>query len=670
MALTGTFGNLTYTTSGDNATITGLSETFTGGELVIPASITGEDGKPYTVTAFTTSAFQGQTSITSVDMSQATGVSTIPQTLFYQCSNMTSISLPTSITTFGMAAFRETGLTSIDLSGTKAQNLAQRLFQDCKSLEQIKLPSDLKSIDSWALCGTGIKSLDLSGLQSLTSIQSAAFQNSTQLSEIKFPQTLNSIGESSPFSGTAIETLDFSETSITDAVKTSYTGMSQLKHISYPATLKNLGKNGLQSDLFNGISSIETVDMSRCTQIEDIPANTFKNTTSLQSVLLPVSVGKLGNDCFNGSNIPSIDLSHVQAVGDNCFNKSGLTTVELPDGFYLGSQSFTGCTKLTSASMGKGIKLLPATFSGCTALSEVVLPEDLKEIPGGTSQSTGCFSGCTSLKQIDIPASCATLGSYCFYNTGLTSVIIPDACTEIGSSAFQSCSSLAQVDFNKVETIGTNAFNGCTSLTDPVFPPTLTDIGNNAFRACTNLGTVTIPAGVSSIGTYAFYNGGITDLTIEGGHVGGQYADNQPETAALTIGSSAFAGGSNAMTVTSFRPVPPTAVNGIFNLNTYNNGKLYLTGYLASDDDVKNAYATAPGWSSFKSQNIQTGVEDIAAEGVSIEVTGRTISVSGAKACIYNAAGTQVFSGKADSVTLGKGLYIIVAGDKTVKAAL
>ena len=51
----------TYDIWGENATITGITDKFTGGDIVLPATIGG-----YKVTDFTADAFNNQTSITSI----------------------------------------------------------------------------------------------------------------------------------------------------------------------------------------------------------------------------------------------------------------------------------------------------------------------------------------------------------------------------------------------------------------------------------------------------------------------------------------------------------------------------------------------------------------------------------------------------------------------------
>jgi len=86
----------------------------------------------------------------------------------------------------------------------------------------------------------------------------------------------------------------------------------------------------------------------------------------------------------------------------------------------IGSSAFSGCTGLTSMTIGNSVTNTGVSaFSGCTSLTSVAIPNSV------TGIGNGAFSGCTSL----------------------TSVTIPNSVTRIGYEAFMSCTNLANFTF-------------------------------------------------------------------------------------------------------------------------------------------------------------------------------------------------------------------------------
>ncbi len=107
--------------------------------------------------------------------------------------------------------------------------------------------------------------------------------------------------------------------------------------------------------------------------------------------------------------------------------------------------------------------------------------------------------------------------------SSLTSVTIPNSVTSIGDNAFRNATSLTSVTFaenSNVETIGDEAFykSGITSITIPASVTALGTVSANygTFEECSSLTTVNFEPGsqLQTIGKYAFYNSGITSITI------------------------------------------------------------------------------------------------------------------------------------------------------------
>ena len=104
-ALAAQDGDYTYTESGGNATVTAY--TGAGGDISIPAALGG-----YPTVAIGDYAFSNNTTLTSVIIPSS--VTTIGTEAFRYCTNVTSLVIPEGVTTIGYRGFaRMYSLTSV-----------------------------------------------------------------------------------------------------------------------------------------------------------------------------------------------------------------------------------------------------------------------------------------------------------------------------------------------------------------------------------------------------------------------------------------------------------------------------------------------------------------------------------------------------------------------------
>ena len=224
-------------------------------------------------------------------------------------------------------------------------------------------------------------------------------------------------------------------------------------------------------------------------------------TATDKNIIIPAvydgkKVVAIGNNCFSGKNIVSVDIpDSVTSIGYQAFYDCGSLT-----GIYI--SDLTAWCKIDGLSylMGYGSSNKKLYLNN-ELITELIIPDSV------TSIGESAFFGCSSIKTITIPNSVTSIGGWAFSRcSSLTSITIPDSVTSIGGWAFSRCSSLTSVTIpDSVTSIGESAFSGCSSLTSVTIPDSVTSIGESAFSGCSSIKTITIPDSVMSIGESAFY---------------------------------------------------------------------------------------------------------------------------------------------------------------------
>ncbi|MDO4800799.1 MAG: leucine-rich repeat domain-containing protein [Prevotellaceae bacterium] len=120
-------------------------------------------------------------------------ISTIGEKAFHECSNLTSVRIPESVTSIGSNAFSNcSGLVSIG-SPKSLLSIGEMAFDNCSSLTSIEIPESVTSIEKYTFNSCqSLVSIILP--ESVTSIGDYAFFNCEKLASIVLPNSLKSIG--------------------------------------------------------------------------------------------------------------------------------------------------------------------------------------------------------------------------------------------------------------------------------------------------------------------------------------------------------------------------------------------------------------------------------------------------------------------------------------------
>ena len=201
----------------------------------------------------------------------------------------------------------------------------------------------------------------------------------------------------------------------------------------------------ITNEFYNNTSIIAFTEFKHFVGLTEIPANAFKNCTSLWKIFLPKSITSIGDGAFYSCN----SLTNIVIHGN----------VK-----YLGVTLFAECNKLTKVKIHHGVAVL----------------------------GNSIFWNCGNLKDIELPESITEIGSTAFYNChNLSKINIPQNITIINSSIFDGCMNLSEIKIpDQVTKICNHAFSGCVNLTSIVIPKYVNFIENGAFDGCNKLDSI------------------------------------------------------------------------------------------------------------------------------------------------------------------------------------
>ena len=492
---------MTLNGSGESYTLEKAKGTELTGQINIPYEC---NGKPVTVIDYC--AFKGCTALTTVSIPSS--VTTIVRDAFENCGGLTRIFIPDSVKEIGVGAFYGCSKL-INITIPNSVTKLGRCLGRCTSLESLTLPylsgklgsyfgdyeysgnenvpQSLKTVrisggiidnDAFRDC-TGINKVYLGS--GVTQIHTNAFQNCTELTEVSFSEGLKIIYDSA----------------------------------------------------FEGCTKLEKLT-NVPNSLEEICGYVFKDCVSLNSITLGYAESNLKSvydTAFVGCSIETatIPAAAAQAVGYGC--KESIKTVKITSGDNIRSEAFENCTELTNVEIPDSVVSIgDNAFSGCnrllynengnsyylgnigndcaalikvndTSITSYTINAKTKVIYGSA------FNNCNSLTSITVDESNTNYASQdgILYNKDKTEFIYIPA-------AIQGAVTIA----NGVTSVRDRAFSGRSGLTSITIPGSVRSIGFGAFSNCSGLTSITIPSGVTSIGHEAFYYcNNLTCITVE-----------------------------------------------------------------------------------------------------------------------------------------------------------
>ena len=274
---------------------------------------------------------------------------------FGDCTGLTSVTIPDSVTEIDYGAF----------SGCN-----DALF-DTTTIPGVQL------VDGWAVDHT----YSLSGHLDLTGVRGIgyyAFEGCSGLTSVTIPNSVMKIGYH------------------------AFEGCSGLMSVTIPDSVTSIG-----GWAFYGCRSLTSVTIPD--SVTSIRRGAFAGCGGLSSVTIPDSVTNItGNAFYDCSGLMSFAVgngnANYKSVNGLLLSKDGETLiagvngdVTIPDGVTsIGETAFEGCSGLTSVTIPDSVKSIGAyAFSGCSGLASVTIPDSVKSI------GDYAFSNCKALKLVE-----------------------------------------------------------------------------------------------------------------------------------------------------------------------------------------------------------------------------------------------------------------------------
>ena len=213
------------------------------GDIIIPEKVKDNDGEEYVVTEIGPNCFEDCSGLTSISIPSS--VTLLGEGCFWDCSGLTSITIPSSVTSLEINCFSGcSSLTSIDLPSSVTA-LDYYSFSDCISLTSITIPSSVTRLGIYCFSGcSGLTSITIPS--SVTSLYESCFANCSSLTSIKIPSSVTYMGNEC-FSGCkALKTVYF-EGKVPE-IDYLGTGISYTSNIKVPAEYLQEYKKALGSD--------------------------------------------------------------------------------------------------------------------------------------------------------------------------------------------------------------------------------------------------------------------------------------------------------------------------------------------------------------------------------------------------------------------------------------
>ena len=371
---------------------------------------------PYEVDALNVT-FENNHVIKSVKL--PTAVRTLPNSIFYGCDNLQSVTLPPNITDIPRSAFAGSSIKEVNIPG-KVKVIGEAAFAGCKNLSVVNIPDGVELLPASVFANSAISSVTIPA--SVKMIDQEAFINCENLNKIAGTSGVTIIKYNAFKNCKLLDGFDFRNVEIIEPA--SFEGCSSLEYLYLP-NITTIGENG------------------------------FMNCTNLTEVRIGSRIETIGKSVFAGcKNIIHITICNSNPPGRNDILNDGRDKNKIPllivldadefkntypwqDVFYDKIQSFMKCPN--------GFFYLDKENKTASFVGRI-LNNDSHPAPSKINKVTESCDTISIPETITVEGEDYTVNAIsCLalcYDAKTESFTIPATINSIGEAAFQYCDNM------------------------------------------------------------------------------------------------------------------------------------------------------------------------------------------------------------------------------------
>lgn len=278
---------------------------------------------------------------------------------------------------------------------------------------------------------------------------------------------------------------------VRQAAKKLFKDNTLITYVALPAHLRLLARGAEPDSMFSGCTSLLQVRMpeecatipnamfENCTALREVTftsaenallsdsinISAFINCSSLTSITLPATVGKIESRAFEGcTSLETVTANGVHIIEDDAFlDCSSLKTLEISAvDPYIDGRAFYGCSSLIDITLAAGETTAPNMFVRDGGGYYNVCTHDDGTITSSLVYVPSAYTG-----ELTLRADLETICSAAFTGNLMSHFEIPASVSKIEASAFRNCPNLETVSVaagSQLRSLWTSAFASCPSL--------------------------------------------------------------------------------------------------------------------------------------------------------------------------------------------------------------